>query len=283
MKKIFLSITTLLIIGLYACAAQETVGQYETTANNDVSNIIEAIQPEEEIISTQRISSEPPVSSNETATPEKVYVKMYSVGTVNYRTGPSTTHKKIGTLSKGDIVKIVKDSLTETGWYEAKVGEQDCFVYAKYLSTTKPKKDSTSDSKDKTPTTGTSTGNKLTSGGSTTSNTGNTYVGPADPQKGVSWDGKSPIVYTYADGSTGTTPKVGATYESKPGITTTYTGYVVGSTGTGSVNGVFYCEHCGKVCGDGSKGTCVRWLTAGNHTCSHCGKTVPGGKCHTCN
>ncbi len=45
---------------------------------------------------------------------------------------------------------------------------------------------------------------------------------------------------------------------------------------------VYYCEYCGRVCGDGSNGTCIHWMTGGNHTCPSCGATVPGNTCHTC-
>ena len=108
------------------------------------------------------------------------------------------------------------------------------------------------------------------------------YVGPATPSTGLSWDGVSPIIYTYPDGTTGTTPQNGAKYEQVPGVWVTYGGPVVESTLPPPVNGVFTCSHCGKASGDGANGTCVRWLVAGDHTCSNCGETVPGGVCHTC-
>lgn len=40
------------------------------------------------------------------------------------------------------------------------------------------------------------------------------------------------------------------------------------------------CEHCGKKAGNGSSGTCVRYIKTCN--CYSCGKLVEGGTCHTC-
>lgn len=213
---------------------------------------------------------------------EKVYVTMYANGTVNYRTGPSTAYAKVGSLNKGTAVQVVKDSLTENGWYEVQIDGKECYVYSEYLSLTKPSEDSGSGSNSGStePSNGNNTGNNSASGGSTGTTAG-AYVGPADTSKGVSWDGVSPIIYTYPDGTTGTEPKEGATYESKPGITKTYIVYEF--TGGSSVNGVNYCDHCGKVSGDGSGGTCVRWsYVPGDHTCLSCSATVPEHTCHSC-
>lgn len=43
---------------------------------------------------------------------------------------------------------------------------------------------------------------------------------------------------------------------------------------------VYYCQTCGKKCGDGSHGTCVQFVTACN--CPNCGKWVEAWTCHTC-
>jgi len=101
-------------------------------------------------------------------------------------------------------------------------------------------------------------------------------VQAADPTTGISWDGKSKIVYTYADGSTGTTPKDGAKYEVTPGIYGTY------HAPKEEVNTTL-CDYCGKVAGDGTNGTCVNWPFApGDTICEHCGTAVPPKTCHTC-
>ena len=189
---------------------------------------------------------------------------VYATGTVNVRSGPSTDNKKLGQLKKGDSVK--RTGVGDNGWSRVEYEEKTAYVFTAYLSTKNPT------SKKPSP-------NKPTDPNAKEEE----YVGRADTETGISWDGKSPIIYTYTDGTTGTVPKEGATYESVPGIITTYTDYVVGSNATGSVNGVFYCENCGRVCGnDGSNGKCVSWMTGGNHTCPACGATVPGHTCHTC-
>lgn len=107
------------------------------------------------------------------------------------------------------------------------------------------------------------------------------YVGPADPATGLSWDGVSPIIYTYTDGTTGTTPIEGATYESIPGVTTTYKVYS-STVDDYYSNDAITCYLCGRIAGDGSNGTCVRWLAGSEHICNNCGSTVPTGVCHTC-
>ncbi len=43
---------------------------------------------------------------------------------------------------------------------------------------------------------------------------------------------------------------------------------------------VYYCQICGKKCGDGSNGTCVQFVTACN--CPDCGKHVEARTCHSC-
>lgn len=102
----------------------------------------------------------------------------------------------------------------------------------------------------------------------------NDYVQMADPNTGISYDGKSPIIYTYEDGSKGTEKKKGASYEVIPGlIRYYYPPDEVPWDGT--------CSHCGKVAGDGLNGTCVRWLM-GDMTCPNCGTFVKNGECHTC-
>lgn len=101
-----------------------------------------------------------------------------------------------------------------------------------------------------------------------------TVVQMADPNTGVSWDGKSPIVYTYTDGTTGTVPKDGATYEQVPGVVNTV-------TETKHVEYDGKCSDCGKTEGDGTNGTCAQWLM-GDVDCPICGVHVAVRTCHTC-
>lgn len=290
-KLVIMALVLCMVISMTACGrntddkpGKETTGATETVGET-TEPTTETTEPTTEQETTVPTESEPPAAEAPAPEKEKVYVTMYANGTVNYRTGPSTAYTKMGNLSRGDTVQVVKDSLTEDGWYEAQIDGVDYYIYGKYLSLTKPSEDSGSNSKGDTPSgstgsTGPSAGNDSASG-SSNGNTAGAYAGPADTAKGVSWDGVTPIVYTYTDGTTGTEPKAGATYESKPGITTTYIVYE--TTGGSSVNGVNYCDHCGKADGDGSNDTCVRWdFVSGDHTCPSCGATVPENTCHSC-
>lgn len=113
--------------------------------------------------------------------------------------------------------------------------------------------------------------------GSSSSTSGKKVVQRADPETGISWDGVSPIVYTYADGTTGTEKREGATYEAYPGMITTV---VTIEKGDGEYD--HHCDYCGKPGGDGANGTCVRYWTGGDHTCERCGTVIPEDTCHTC-
>ena len=43
---------------------------------------------------------------------------------------------------------------------------------------------------------------------------------------------------------------------------------------------VFYCQNCGRKCGDGANGTCVQFVNA--CSCPNCGEWVEAWTCHTC-
>ncbi len=43
---------------------------------------------------------------------------------------------------------------------------------------------------------------------------------------------------------------------------------------------VYYCQECGKPCGDGTNGTCVQFVNA--CTCPNCGEAVSAWTCHSC-
>ncbi len=104
-----------------------------------------------------------------------------------------------------------------------------------------------------------------------------TFVQAADPNTGISWDGVSPIIYTYPDGSTGTIPRPGAKYEYTPGVI-----YAVPPDLTDKPEYDGRCSQCGKIEGDGLNGTCLQFIESG-HNCPNCGASVPANTCHTCN
>jgi len=160
-------------------------------------------------------------------------------------------------------------------------------------TTTKPNNSSSSStSSSSKPSTGTSSGSSSSSSSGSSGNSsgsssnssdkeepsGPVVVQMADPTTGISWDGKSAIVYIYPDGTTGTTPKHGATYEQVPGMTATYED----PNHMDTPEEIYNCPHCGKVEGDGANGTCLRYWTGGTHDCPHCGESVPVKTCHTC-
>ena len=102
------------------------------------------------------------------------------------------------------------------------------------------------------------------------------YVCDADPETGISWDGESKIIYRTAEGLT-TEKTYGGYYEIRPNEWVQLPYEIKEETVTDK------CEHCGKVRGDGTNGTCIRYsLADGDMTCPNCGKTIPKHTCHTC-
>ena len=102
------------------------------------------------------------------------------------------------------------------------------------------------------------------------------YVRDADPETGISWDGESKIIYRTAEGLT-TEKTYGGYYEIRPNEWVQLPYEIAAVTETDK------CEHCGRVRGDGSGGTCIRYsLADGDMTCPNCGKTIPKHTCHTC-
>ena len=102
------------------------------------------------------------------------------------------------------------------------------------------------------------------------------YVRDADPETGISWDGESKIIYRTAEGLT-TEKTYGGYYEIRPNEWVQLPYEIAAETATD------ICEHCGKVRGDGTNGTCIRYsLADGDMTCPNCGKTIPKHTCHTC-
>ena len=102
------------------------------------------------------------------------------------------------------------------------------------------------------------------------------YVRDADPETGISWDGESKIIYRTAEGLT-TEKTYGGYYEIRPNEWVQLPYDIKEETVTDK------CEHCGKVRGDGTNGTCIRYsLADGDMTCPNCGKAIPKHTCHTC-
>ena len=102
------------------------------------------------------------------------------------------------------------------------------------------------------------------------------YVRDADPETGISWDGESKIIYRTAEGLTAE-KTYGGYYEVRPNEWVQLPYEIAPETETDK------CEHCGRVRGDGSGGTCIRYsLADGDMTCPNCGRNIPKHTCHTC-
>lgn len=102
------------------------------------------------------------------------------------------------------------------------------------------------------------------------------YVCDADPETGISWDGESKIIYRTAVGLT-TEKTYGGYYEIRPNEWVQLPYEIKEETATDK------CEHCGRVRGDGTNGTCIRYsLADGDMTCPNCGRNIPKHTCHTC-
>ena len=101
------------------------------------------------------------------------------------------------------------------------------------------------------------------------------YVQDADPNTGLSWDGKSAIVYRLANGEESFNKQYGAYYEIRPDI------WVLLEEPTEKEEWDGKCHHCGKTSGDGQNGSCVRWMMD-DEICPHCKEKVPVNTCHTC-
>ena len=102
------------------------------------------------------------------------------------------------------------------------------------------------------------------------------YVKDADPETGISWDGESQIIYRTASGLT-TEKTFGGYYELRPGEWLLLP-YPIEKE---EINDK--CEYCGRIRGDGTGGTCLRYsLSDSDMTCPNCGADIPKHTCHTC-
>ena len=102
------------------------------------------------------------------------------------------------------------------------------------------------------------------------------YVKDADPETGISWDGESQIIYRTASGLT-TEKTFGGYYELRPGE------WVLLPYPIEKEEISDKCEYCGRIRGDGTCGTCLRYsLSDSDMTCPNCGAGIPKHTCHTC-
>lgn len=126
------------------------------------------------------------------------------------------------------------------------------------------------------------------------------YIQEANTDTGISYDGESPIIYTYPDGTTGTEKLDGAKYEKLPGIYVTVhlpkddSGRLVGSVCeicNKKVGHKYYPDGCEQFslsrycsyCGEFTEAYTCHHCTSDEYTfCSHCGKVAGLGENGTC-
>ena len=102
------------------------------------------------------------------------------------------------------------------------------------------------------------------------------YVKDADPETGISWDGESQIIYRTASGLT-TEKTFGGYYELRPGE------WVLLPYPIEKEEISDKCDYCGRIRGDGTNGTCLRYsLSDSDMICPNCGAVIPKHTCHTC-
>ncbi|MGL5328389.1 MAG: SH3 domain-containing protein [Peptostreptococcaceae bacterium] len=82
-------------------------------------------------------------NGNETVKPETPKeTKMVNTSSLNVRSGPSTSHDKVGTLSKGDNVEVISEN---SGWSKILFNKKGAYVSSQYLSKVGSEDDNTSD------------------------------------------------------------------------------------------------------------------------------------------
>lgn len=196
-----------------------------------------------------------PSDPDETVPDDTEYITMYVQAQTTARTGPGEGYDTVCVFRKGDVICVVPNS-EENGWVKIRYSKTFAYVKEKHLGMEDP--------------------NAATEPTEDPDDPWSRYVQDADPETGISWDGESPIIYIYEDGSTGTERRHGAKYEKYPG------GYAIwlDPEQLHGDDGDRTCEHCGKPGGDGTDGTCARYLH--DVTCPNCGEHVKAGECHYC-
>ena len=200
--------------------------------------------------------TEPPATE---ADKDEVMVTMYVTKDTEYRIGPGTEYAVASSISAGTPVAVAQGSEIN-GWVKIYNASDYYYIRLDCLTETRPGSE-TEPTKDP-------------------DDPWASYKQPADPETGISWDGVSPIIYTYPDGTTGTEPKDGAEYEFMPGIIYVWTAPSDPYDDPLYYDGEWHCENCGKVLGYGTNGTCGQHIMSSN--CYVCGEYVQAGECHYC-
>lgn len=126
-------------------------------ATEAVEAVVETETEEAAETETEEVTEEPaeavteePVEVSDGYTYEKMDSTMYAAEKINVRSTPSQDGKKLGTLKKGEAVKVT-GKCVETGWFRVAYGDGNGFVSDKYVTETAVSgtTNSASDSKDR--------------------------------------------------------------------------------------------------------------------------------------
>lgn len=126
-------------------------------ATEAVEAVVETETEEAAETETEEVTEEPaeavteePVEVSDGYTYEKMDSTMYAAEKINVRSTPSQDGEKLGTLKKGEAVKVT-GKCVETGWFRVAYGDGNGFVSDKYVTETAVSgtTNSASDSKDR--------------------------------------------------------------------------------------------------------------------------------------
>ena len=118
-----------------ATTIEETTSTEETSTIEETTSMEETSTIEEETSSIEETSN---VSTESTYTISELDMTMYTVKGCNIRQGASTEYDVIGTLSKGEAVKIT-GKVNEVNWYEISISEdKKGYVSGSLLVSEKP-------------------------------------------------------------------------------------------------------------------------------------------------
>ena len=115
-----------------------TVKEKATTTETNTTNTTETEKPTE-TKPTEEKPEEPKVNFS------SVNQTVYATDSVNVRSGPSTSSKIVGSLSKGDSIK--RTGVGDNGWSRVSYNGTTAYISSTYLTTTKPKEEKKAEEK----------------------------------------------------------------------------------------------------------------------------------------
>lgn len=151
-KKLILLICIIAMMLLVSCGSKQQEGASsegvqnteQSTENTEETSSTEVVTPETPSTEDATPSETPTPQPSETPEPEKpaytfteLNKTMYAKSSVNVRSSPLADGEKVGSLSKGQEVKV-SGQCNETGWYRIDLNGTTAYVSNKYLVDTKP-------------------------------------------------------------------------------------------------------------------------------------------------